>query len=140
MKTTQEAPKRSYSLFWLALVMLLSGVTVNLIYFTDFMLRSLGLLLLLVGVILIRASNVRGLMGVRVTSDAYASSRVSKRPRPFAWIVSGISVGGSIVFYICMLQSQRAGGYEVWPVYAFGLCAFVATLACGYLFAKLFRF
>jgi hypothetical protein len=136
MTLAQGDKKRRYGLFWPAVVLLLSGVVVNLTYFNDFVLRSLGLLMLCVGVFLIRASNVRGLMGTRVTNQSYAKSQVSKRPGPLAWTVSGASAVGMVVFYIFMSQANRAGGHEVWPVYAFGGCAFVATLAFGYLVAK----
>ena len=136
MTLAQGDEKRRYGLFWFAIVLLLSGVVVNLIYFHDFLLRSMGLLLLCVGVFLIRASNVRGLMGMRVTNQTHVKAQVSKRPGPLAWSVSGASAAGMVVFYILMLRANGAGGHEVWPVYAFGVCAFVATLAFGYLVAK----
>lgn len=136
MTLAQGNPKRRYGLFWLAVIALLSGVVVNLICFNYFILRSLGLLLLCIGVFLIRASNVRGLMGMRVTDQPYVKTQVSKRPGALAWAVSGASAAGLVIFYIFMLRENRAGGHEVWPVYAFGVCAFVATLAFGYLVAK----
>ena len=138
MKVAAGDPKRRYGLFWLAVVLLLSGMVVNLIYLNDFLLRSVGLLLLLVGVFLVRASNVHGLMGVRVTSDSQVSSQVRKRPGPLVWVVSAASAAGLVIFYMCMLQADRAGGHEVWPVYAFGACALVAAVAWGYLVAKFF--
>jgi hypothetical protein len=135
--TIPESKKR-YVLFLVAIVLLLSGVVVNIIYLDDFLLRSVGLVLVLVGMGLIKASNVRGLMRLRATNDSFATTIERKAPGPLAWAVAITSAGGLVVFYLCMLQSDRAGGHDVWPVYAFGLCAFVATLTVGYFAARWF--
>jgi hypothetical protein len=135
--TLAESKKR-YVLFLVAIVLLLSGVAVNIIYLNDFLLRSVGLTLVLVGVGLIKASNVLGLIGLRATNDSFATTVERKGPGPLAWAVAIASAAGLVVLYLCMLQSDRAGGHDVWPVYAFGLCAFVATLAVGYFAAKWF--
>ena len=127
-------------MFWLGIVLLLSGVVVNFIYQNDFLLRSVGLLLLVVGVLVMRASNVRGLMGLRDNNDSYATSRGSNRPGPLAWAASLASVAGLVISYILMFQDDRAGGHEVWTVYAVGICGFVAALTCSYLVTKFFNF
>lgn len=131
-------PNRRYTLFFFGIILLLSGVVVNLIYLNSFLLRTIGLLLLVIGVLLIRASNVRGLMGIRATNTSCIALRTHKRPGPLAWTVSVVSVAGLVIFYICMLRADHAGGHAVWPVYAFGACGIVATIACGYLAAKFF--
>jgi len=130
--------KSCYGRFWLGLLVLLLGVLVNLLYINSFFLRNVGLALLLGGMLLIRASNVRDLLDTRATNDPQATPREGKRISLAAWVVSGASMAGLIVFYSLMLRADRAGGHDVWPVYAFGICGFVATLALGYLFSKFF--
>lgn len=138
MIAPQGNPNRRYGLFFLGIILLLSGAAANLIYLNSFPLRSIGLLLLIIGVLLIRASNIRGLMGIRAASTSHVALQTHKRPGPLAWTVSLVSVAGLVIFYICMLRDDSAGGHAVWPVYAFGVCGVVATIACGYLAAKFF--
>ena len=129
-------PKKRYGLFVLAVTLLLSGVVVNVIYFKDFPIRSLGLLMCVVGVLLIRVSNVRGLKGTRIANGPNLNPGARKRPGRLAWVLSAASVIAIGISYIYLRKDALAGGHEVWPAYAFAGSALIAAAVWGYVVSK----
>lgn len=134
---TQEAPKKRYGLFALAIILLLSGVVINVIYFKDFAIRSLGLLMCVVGILLIRVSNIRGLKGMRITNGQNMNPGVRKRPGRLAWALSVVSAIAIGISYIYLREDALAGGHQVWPVYAFAVSVLIAAVVWGYVVSKL---
>jgi hypothetical protein len=135
----QSKPKKSYGLFVLAIVLLISGLVINVVYFKDFPLRSLGLLSFVGGVFLIKASNIRSLKEGRFTVSQSVSPVEQKRPGAVAWVLSvacAVAIGLS---YVYMRKDALAGGHEAWPAYAFAGSGVVAAVVWGYVVAKLVK-
>jgi hypothetical protein len=135
----QGEPKKSYGLFALAIVLLISGLVVNVVYFKDFPLRSLGLLIFVGGVFLVKASNVRSLKEGRFTVSQNVSPVKHKRPGALAWALSAACVIAIGLSYVCMRKDALAGGHEAWPAYAFAASAVAAAVVWGYVVAKLVK-
>lgn len=138
MIANENGPEKSYGLFALAIILILSGVVVNVLYFKDFSIRSISLLMVVVGAFLVRASNVRGLLGARLTNNQNLNPRVRKPPGPLAWALCVGSAVGVVISYHFMVEYLHAGGTVVWPVYAFAVCALIGTLSWSYVISKFF--
>ena len=134
---TQGQPAKRCGLFSLAVVLLLSGFIVNVIYFKDFPIRSLGLLMCVVGALLVKASNVRGVKWARLTNGQNLNPVARKRPGALAWALSVASALGIGISYVFLRRDALAGGHEVWPAYAFAVSALIAAVIWGYVVSKL---
>ena len=132
-----QDPKKSYSLFALAIVCILSGGAVNFIFINNFVIRSLGLVLLVAGVLLAKSSNIRGIKRVYLSSSQGANTSSRKRPGWLSLCLSLASAGAIGMSYIYMRKDALAGGQEGWPAYAFAVSVLVAAVVWGYVVAKL---
>lgn len=138
MITNENDPKKNYGLFTLAIVLILSGGVLNVLYFKDFPIRSISLLMVVVGAFLVKASNVRGLLGARITNSQNLNPRARKPPGILAWALSVGSAVALVISYHFMRESLRGGGTVVWPVYAFAVSALIGTVVWSYVISKFF--
>lgn len=136
MTMARGVPKKRYGLFILAVVLLLSGIVINVIYFNDRPIRSLSLLMLIVGALLVKASNVRGLLGLRSTSTQSLNPEILKRRGRLGWALGVASTASSVIFYFFLRQDELAGGHQVWPAYAFAASGLIGALIWGYVVSK----
>jgi hypothetical protein len=136
--TPLQDPKNRYGKFVVAVVLLLLGLVVNIRYFNNFPLRSLGLLLLVVGAFLMKTSNIHGMKAVNSSSGLHLISPTRNRPGPLAWTASLSSVVALVISYIFLCQDANAGGHEAWPAYAFAGSALYGAIAWGYVVSKFF--
>lgn len=135
----QGDPKKNYGLFALAIVLLISGLVINVIYFKDFPLRSFGLLIFVGGLFLVKLSNVRSVKAGGFTVSQTVNPAESKPPGLIAWALSVACAGAIVLSYICMRNDALAGGHEAWPAYAFAGSAVIAAMVWGYVVAKLVK-
>jgi len=135
----QGNPKKNYGLFALAIVLLIAGLVINVVYFRDFPLRSFGLLIFIGGVFLVRLSNVHDIKAGRFTASQTVNASGRKRPGFIAWALSFACAVAIALSYICMRNDALAGGHEAWPAYAFAASAVVAAVVWGYVVAKLVK-
>lgn len=129
--------KNRRSLFALGLVALLSGGAVTASHFDNFTYWSLGFLVCVVGLWLMRISKSLGLSGSRQAYGAGANPSESQTPGVVAWMLGGVSgFALGLSFFLLWLDAQE-GGHWTWPLYAI----LISTLACavtwGYIFAKM---
>ena len=138
MIANEDDPKKSYGLFTLAIILILSGAAVNVLYFKDFPIRSIGLLMVVAGAFLVRASNVHGLFGARITNTQNLNPMARKPPGVLAWALSVGSAVAIVISYHFMRESLRGGGTVVWPVYAFAVSALIGMVVWSYVISKFF--
>lgn len=132
-------PKKNYGLLALAIVLLISGLVINVVYFKDFPLRSFGLLMFVGGIFLVKASNVRSLQEGRFKVSQSENPVAHRRPGTVAWVLSVACAGAIALSYVCMRKDALAGGHEAWPAYAFAASAVIAAVVWGYVVAKLVK-
>lgn len=123
-------------MFVLAVVLLLSGGVVNVIYFNNFSIRSVGLLMCVVGALLVKISNVRGVRGLYITDAKKVNLGAPKRPGQLAWALSVAAAVAIGISYIYLRKDALAGGHEVWPAYAFTASVLIAAVVWGYVASK----
>lgn len=136
MNMTQRNPKGRYGLFVLAVIMGLSGIVVGGIWFNNFMVSSLGLLMCVIGAYLIKVSKVRGLMdvmGLRNTSSQSLDARAPKRPGRLAWGVGVASAAALGISYFYFRRDALDGHNQTWTVYAFAASALICAVVWPYL-------
>lgn len=121
----------------LAIVVLMAGALLLAVYFDDFVLRFLGVLLCIVGAYLVRASKVRGLKVPSSTDSQASSLEMPSRPGRLAWALgvgSAVMVG---VAYFYLYKDALGGYHQVWPVRIFAASAMFGALVWSYLGARL---
>lgn len=135
MTASTGTPRKKYGLFILAIVLLVLGAIAIAFYeFAgyNFIVNALGLLMILAGVRLVRASNVHS----RTMPTGPARDPNTRRVGPLAWVsgvASLLAVGTS---YYLLHRDAVAGGQQVWPVYLFAAAALYCAGAWGYLAVK----
>lgn len=133
---SQTAPKQRYVLFALALVALLSGCVLTFLDYSGHAKLPWGILLLPVGVALMKASNVRGLMGLFSAARKNDSRQSPKRPGPLAWAVVVVSMLALGISFHYLYKDAVHGYHGIWPVYFFAGSTVLCIVAWGYIISK----
>lgn len=129
-------PQKRYGLAVFAIILMMSGIIVNVIYFGNYIVSSLGLLSFIFGAHIISVSNVRSPKEVRATSHQDLNPEAYKRPGYLAWIFGVASILSILISYVYMYRDARTGGHEGWPADAFAWSAIIAAAVWGYIFSK----
>jgi hypothetical protein len=121
--------------FAFAIVALLVGIIIVAIGYNNFVVRSFGLLFVMLSAQLVRISKGQG-QGELKYFDQNLTPDVRSGPSRNAkalCLASGIAL--AISFFL--LYNDAANGYkQMWPVYTFAGCAVVFGVLWGYLGAK----
>lgn len=132
----QTAPQKRYGLFSLAILLFLLAGAALFLGSHNFAIRSVGLVGCIVGVYLVRASNVHAPRASAVAAGEGPDSREKKRPGPLMWTV-GVALlllAGASFFYL--YQDALHGYQEALPVYVFAGVGLACALVWSYLVSK----
>ncbi len=105
--------------------------------FNDFMIRSSGVLMCIIGAYLVKISNIRSLKGLRSTHNKSLNLMTPSRPGRLVWAMGAASVVATGVSFIYLYQDALDGYHQIWPVYMFAASALICALVCAYLVSKL---
>lgn len=135
--TQAKALRQSHGLYAIAVLLFLAGATLFFLAFTDFGLRSLGILACIVSTYFVRKSG----LSVRSMSVGVAGKQLepgtATRPGYLTWTISLILLPVLVVSFLCLYSDARHGYQEAWPVYLFAVTAAVCSLFWSYLAARL---
>lgn len=132
MVTSLSAPRKRYSLFILAIVLLIAGGIAIVISGQSFPVLAFGLIILMAGVGLARASNIHA----QAMPTGAGANPDRRRVGALGWISGGVSLLLVGFSYYLLHRDALQGYHEVWPVYLFAGAALFCAAAWGYLFAK----
>ncbi len=145
MSGSNQVYKKRYGVFALAVVVILAGIAAMFIWRNDFVLNFVGLLLMVVGVYLVKVSDVRGLRDVVTRGKKHGDSIITNspypaatnRPSPTMWVVGVILLVATGISYYLLHEDALNGGHEAWPVYLFGAVGVACVVFWSYLLTKL---
>jgi hypothetical protein len=137
--TSQESPQKRYSLFGLAVLLLLFAGATFVMASTSFAIHSLGVVAILVSVWLVRVSKVRGRPGNRVAGIEGTKGTTSKRLGVFVWAAGAGSLLAEVASYIYLRNDTLNGYHQVLPVYIFAGVGLACALIWGYIALKLLQ-
>jgi hypothetical protein len=138
MTAAQQDPRKvRRGLFAVAILLLLAAGAAFFMGGKDFTIRSLGLLALIVGVYLVRASKVNSTRSALViTSSQGTDSDAKKSGGRLMWIIGAALLPIAVASYFYVQQDALHGYHEVLPVYVFAGVAVLCTLVWSYLVAR----
>ena len=130
-----ELQKKRYGLFVLALLLLAAGGVGLFLGLHNPMIRSLGLMAVMISAYLVRASRVHNRPVSVVASGQGADFTAANGPGRLLWIVS-VSLVPIVAgaWYLLHLDAVN-GGQTAWPVYLFAGVAVVCAVVWGLLAA-----
>jgi hypothetical protein len=139
MTMPQQAAKKRYGLFALALILLaLAGVAIILgMHSTG--LRFLGLGALLVSLWLVGISNVHARQRPLMRDGEVTNVKAAKRPGPVGWALGAASLVAAGASYLYMYSDALAGYHEALPVYAFAGVGVACAVIWGYLLVRILQ-
>lgn len=128
---------KRHGLFVLGLIVLLAGGLLAAVGFNEWMYWSIGFVMCVVGVWLMRVSKGHDLNELHGADSETTYATVKPQPGRVAWALgatSALAIGTSLA----ALYMDALDGYRwTWPVYAFVGCALFGTVVWSYLFAKM---
>jgi hypothetical protein len=134
----QTAAQKRYGLFLLAIIFFLFGIVGLLLGSNNFAIRTVAVVGFIVGVYLVRMSNVHAGPAPTFEADQFVPTRGKSRPGRLMWMV-GVTflllAGASFVY---LYQDALHGYNEVLPVYLFAGIGLACALIWSYLASKLF--
>ena len=133
------SPPKKYSLFVLAILLLLLGGAALFLGARNFAIRAAGVVACIVSVYLVRISHVHAGPAVSTEADQGADIKGKKRPGRLIWMVGAaflLLAGGSFLY---LYQDAVHGYHEVLPIYIFAGVGLACALVWSYLFARLMR-
>jgi hypothetical protein len=137
--TSQETPQKRYSLFVLAVLLLVFAGAAFVLASGSFAIRSLGLVAILISVWLVRASNVRSRPGVELAGTGATGDRTSKRLGLVIWAVGAGSLLAAGASYYYLRNDALNGYHQVLPVYVFAGVGVACAVIWGYMAVKLLQ-
>jgi hypothetical protein len=133
---SERDTKKRPGLFALAIVLfILSGMTLAF-GSHNFLVRSCGLIALLLGVSLIRISGVRNLSNLPGKEYQWSAGKASGGPGRLAWVIGIASLPILGLSILLMHDDAIHGGHQAWPVYVFAGVGIVFTVVWSYIVAK----
>lgn len=127
---SEKTPRKSYSLFALAILLLMSGGVALFIGSGHLAIRSFGLVACIASVYLVRISNIHA-------RPALPDSRATELPGRLIWIIgvaSLVLLGASFLY----LYSDALHGYhEILPVYVFAGAGIACAIVWSYLASRI---
>lgn len=136
---SQEAPRKRYSLFILAILLLLSGGVALYMGSHNLVIRSLGLTAIVASTYLSRISRVHSRSGSSVASGQGADSKATRRPGRLLWTVSIALLLLAVVSYLDLYMDALHGYHEILPVYVFAGVGVACTIGWSYLASRILR-
>lgn len=137
---TQRNNAKKYAFYVLGFIIGISGLTTALVYFGDFLFRSIGILVILVGAYVVRIAKESNSETITIVPTNSSNPPGVDRPtRQRVWVLFAVSLVASGISFIFMIEDAKAGYEQVWPVYAFALTMTIFALTSGYVastFAK----
>jgi hypothetical protein len=124
--------QKRYSLFVLAVFLLLLGGAALWVGSHNFTIRSLGLAAVMASAYLFRTSNVHTRSTLAVTSD-----QATRGPGYLMWIVGFALLLLAGVSYLLLYDDSLHGSHTVWPVYLFAGVGIACVGVWGAIAAKL---
>jgi len=134
---SQEAPRKRYYLFVLAIVILIFGGAALFIGSINFAIRSGGIVACIVSVYLVRISNVYARSSLGVAGKQKADSKDAKRPKPVMWIIGVALLGAVWIAFLALYGDALRGYHEILPVYMFAGAAIVCIAFWSYLISRI---
>lgn len=133
---TNKVGSKRYGLFALAIAMLAAGAVLSFVINDRFVLRSIGMLMIVASVYLVRASNVHGDADRAVTDGSGAVAEDSKRVTGRIWVLAPLSLVGCVVSYHFLYEDALHGYHQLWPLYLFVGTALVCACIWGWMAVK----
>lgn len=137
--TSQGVPQKRYNLLALAVLLLALACALFVTAPNSFMMRSLGLVAILVSVWLVRVSNVHSQASNGSKGDEETGSATGKRLGGVDWIVGVTSLLAAGAAYLYLRNDALTGYHQILPVYVFAGVGVVCMVVWGYLAVKLLR-
>ena len=123
--------------FAFAIISLLVGIVIVMIGYNNFVVRSFGLLFVMLSAQLVRISKDRGhelkYVDQNLTPDVHSGP---SRNAKILCLASGIAFAISFIF---LYNDSANGSKQIWPVYTFAGCAVVFAVLWAYVGAKSFK-
>lgn len=129
--TYPKGPRKSYSLFVLAILLLLFGGVAFALGGHDFTIRTLGLLAIVASTYLVRMSNVRDATGPA------PGLKIDQDPGRMLWVISIALVPLLVASFFLLHVDALNGGHDAWPVYLFAGVVLVCAGVWGALVARI---
>jgi hypothetical protein len=123
-----------YALRALAIALIVFAAVSFFLWHNSFVIRSLGLVAILLSGWLVRRSNA---LVWQVQNQVLA--KPDRRVGPLAWTLTAASLVAVVAFYFLMYVEELHGGRDAWPVYAFAGAGLALTMTTGYVAMKKFR-
>jgi len=128
-----QTSRERYSLYVLAIALLVIGIAAQAPVFRHSALSSMGILTILASVGLFRMS------GVRPNTHAELADRAEPRVTWRAWLVLAAAFVAVALSWYAMRVDAEHGGAQAWPAYAFFAAILVSGITGGYVVMRLSR-
>jgi hypothetical protein len=139
MTMAKDAHRKRYGLFILAIIMLMFGGAILLLYSNNPLIMPFGGLMCVFSAYLVKVSNVHRKADVTVADGNDTGSNVAKPPSLTTWAI-GLAVLLALgVSYFYLRKDAIDGYHEILPVYFFAGAIFVCAGVWAYLLAKVMR-
>lgn len=135
--TTQEATRKRYSLFVLAIVLLLLGGAALFLGAHNFAIRTVGVVGCIVSVYLVRISNVHTRSTATPVPDQRTGTEAKKGPGRLMWMAGVVLLLLAVASFFYLYQDALHGYQEALPVYVFAGVGLACALVWSYLISKL---
>jgi hypothetical protein len=132
---SEKILQKRYSLFVLAVLLLMLAFAAFVLASNSFAIRSLAIVALLLSVWLVRVSNVHRRSNPERSGGTGAA--MVRRIGPRAWAVGAGCLLAAVIAYLYLRKDALNGYHQVLPVYVFAGVGLVCAVVWGYIAAKL---
>ncbi len=137
MIMSSKTSKKRYGLLALAILLLLCAGVALYIGRNNFVIRSVGLVLILASVFLVKISNVHSRTELTAANGKDANTEATNHPGPLMWTVGVALLVAFGISYLYLYKDALDGYHAVLPVYVFAGVGLVCGLFWSYLITKL---
>ncbi len=128
--------ERRPGLFIFAIFLLLLGAVAFFVGFRNYLIRCLGVVVMMASASLVRSSNFHARLPSSIASVQEADLKATNGPGPLAWAL-GVALIPMLVLSFLLVQSDALhGGHTAWPADLFGAVAVACAVAWGYIASK----
>jgi len=135
----EEGTKKRYSLFVLAIVLLLLGGAALFLGTHNFAIRTIGIVACIVSVYLVRISNVHSRPTAPVVPVAPPRTEANLGVGRVMWLVGIVLLLLTAASFFYLYRDALDGYQDALPVYVFAGVGLTCTLVWSYLISKLVR-